>query len=67
MDQKDVYSISKKYLERNIDDFIKSDIQIFQDVMVFHSELYYEQESPIISDNEYDILFSKLTTLEEKF
>jgi len=67
MNEKDIYSISKKYLERNIDGFWEDDIKIFQDIMKFHSELYYEKESPIVSDNEYDLLFKKLESLEDRF
>gem|GEM_PF-5317193 len=34
---------------------------------MLHNSLYYEKESPIISDFEYDILFKKLKYLEEKY
>ena len=67
MDTKDLYSISKKYLKQNIEDFILEDVEIFQGIMRTHSELYYEQEAPIISDKEYDELFLKLGLLEENF
>ena len=67
MQQKDVYSISKTYLEQKNEDFWRKDVKILQDIMKIHSELYYEKEAPIISDNEYDILFEKLSVLEEKF
>ena len=67
MQQKDIYSISKKYLEQEIGDFQEKELQTFQEIMEFHSELYYEKEAPIISDNEYDMLFNKLKKLEDSF
>lgn len=67
MNEKDVYSISKKYLEQSLEDFSVSDIEVFQNIIKIHSELYYEKESPIISDREYDILFEKLQELEQRF
>lgn len=67
MNQKDVYDISKTYLQQSIEEFSQKDVQIFQDIMKYHSELYYEKESPIISDTQYDVLFQKLQQLEEVF
>ena len=32
-----------------------------------HNDLYYRQNSPIISDFEYDILMNELETLEKKY
>ena len=32
-----------------------------------HNEFYYKQNSPVISDFEYDILMNELATLEKKF
>ena len=67
MEQKDVYSISKKFLRQKIQDFWTEEVQVFQDIMIFHSELYYEKEAPIISDTQYDELFLKLGILEKQF
>ena len=67
MHEKDVYSISKKYLEQSLEDFSLEDLQVFQDVMKFHSEAYYEKESPIISDSDHDVLAKKLAKLEDMF
>ncbi|MDA9129032.1 NAD-dependent DNA ligase LigA [Candidatus Gracilibacteria bacterium] len=67
MQEKELYTLSKQFLEQELEDFTKSDIQIFQDLVESHITLYHEKESPIISDNEYDILLEKLGTLEEKF
>ncbi len=35
--------------------------------IVYNSKLYYENDSPEISDYEYDMMFRELTELEEKF
>ena len=67
MDKKDVYSISKKYWEQKIENFSEKDVKIFQNIMIFHSKLYYEKDTPIISDREYDLLFKKLKILEKNF
>jgi DNA ligase (NAD+) len=32
-----------------------------------HQKLYYEEDSPAISDSEYDELFRELKTLEEMY
>lgn len=67
MNEKDIYSISQTYIKQNLGDFSREEVQKLQDVIKFHSELYYEKESPIISDSEYDELFKKLEVLEEEF
>ena len=35
--------------------------------IIYNSKLYYEQDSPKISDYEYDMMFKELCELEEKF
>lgn len=60
-------SLSQKFLAFDIQVFSLQEVLLLQKLIEFHSELYYEQESPIISDSEYDILFKKLGLLEEKF
>ncbi len=67
MDQKDVYLLSKEYLSKDIEDFTWEDVEVFQDIITHHSKLYYEKEAPIISDNDYDVLFQKLKKLEGQF
>jgi DNA ligase (NAD+) len=42
-------------------------VQELQEIIKLHNALYYEKESPIISDFEYDALFKKLKYLEEKY
>ncbi len=60
-------NLSKTYLKTDINDFLESDIPKFQNLVSFHSDLYYNKEEPIISDYEYDELLNKLSQLEEKF
>jgi len=62
-----VLNLSKTYLKTDINDFLESDIPKFQNLVSFHSDLYYNKEEPIISDYEYDELLNKLSQLEEKF
>ncbi len=59
--------LSKKYLVKDLNKFNLTDTKKLQDIIKYHSDLYYNKENPIISDFEYDLLFKKLTLLEEKF
>ncbi len=59
--------LSKKYLKKDINTFKMDDILKLQDLISYHSDLYYNKENPIISDFEYDELFKKLTILEKEF
>jgi NAD-dependent DNA ligase len=34
------------------------------ELLVYHSDLYYNKSQPIISDSEYDSLFKKLQAVE---
>lgn len=45
----------------------ESHISELQEVLREHNRLYYAEQSPIISDQEYDRLFQALKTLEEKY
>lgn len=45
----------------------ESDIIPLQEVLREHNRLYYMEQSPIISDQEYDILFHALRNLEERY
>ena len=59
--------LSKKYLNMDISEFSLKNTEKLQELIKYHSNLYYNREEPIISDYEYDELFKKLTLLEEKF
>ena len=58
---------SEEFLNKKIDLFTKDDVSKLSDLIKYHSDLYYNKENPIISDNEYDILFKKLEKLENKY
>lgn len=59
--------LSKKYLKMWKSNFSLQDVKKLQELINFHSDLYYNKQSPIISDYEYDELFKKLRILEEKY
>jgi len=59
-----VLNLSKKYLKMDISMFSLADTKKLQDIIKYHSNLYYNKEEPIISDFEYDELFKKLESLE---
>ncbi len=58
---------TKKYLKTDLKDLNREDIGNLQDIINYHSDLYYNREKPIISDYEYDILLKKLDLLEDKY
>ena len=35
--------------------------------ITYHSEKYYNEDAPEISDYEYDMMFAELKSLEEKY
>ena len=59
--------LSKDFLELDKNSFTLEQTKILQELIKYHSDLYYNKENPIISDYEYDILFKKLEFLEDKF
>ena len=56
-------SRSRDFLSRS-HNLKKEDILPLREIIVEHNNLYYQSESPIISDTEYDILFHALARLE---
>lgn len=44
----------------------KNQIPVLQEVLREHNRLYHNEQSPIISDQEYDLLFQTLKDLEER-
>jgi DNA ligase (NAD+) len=58
---------SEEFLNKNIDLFTINDVLKLSDLIKYHSNLYYNKENPVISDNQYDILFKKLEKLENKY
>lgn len=57
---------SNYYLE-NGSNLGKQDIVWLQEILREHNRLYYNEESPVVSDEEYDRLFKILKKLEEKY
>jgi DNA ligase (NAD+) len=55
------------YYLQNQSSLKKEDISGLQEIIREHNKLYYNEESPVISDKEYDELFKILKSLEEKF
>jgi DNA ligase (NAD+) len=62
-----VLNLSKNYLNTDVSDFNLKDVYKLQELIKFHSDLYYNKDEPIISDSDYDNLLKKLTILENKF
>lgn len=67
MEIQELQTLSQKYLELDVEKIQQEELQVLSEIVKKHSELYYELESPIISDSEYDTLFKKLEYLEEKY
>jgi DNA ligase (NAD+) len=61
------FRLSHEYLEKKNQELTQNDIEVLASILEYHSDLYYNKQSPIISDFEYDMLFKKLQFLEEKF
>ena len=57
---------SDHYL-KNLSKLSESDISGLQEVLREHNRLYYTEQSPVISDREYDELFKVLKNLEERY
>ena len=45
----------------------KARVLYLREEIIKNSKLYYEQDAPVISDYEYDMMFRELTELEESF
>ncbi len=45
----------------------KARAEYLRQEIIKNSKLYYEQDAPVISDYEYDMMFRELTELEEKY
>lgn len=63
---KSLLEISHYFLQ-NIQTLTQDDIVSLQECIREHNALYYNSESPVISDEEYDRLFHILKELETKF
>ncbi len=56
----------KKDKNNNVGEIEKKYLKIKNEV-IFHNKLYYEDNNPIITDIEYDALWKKLKSYEEKY
>jgi len=55
------------YLNKTATDLTKNDIRALENIVAYHSDLYYNQESPEISDTQFDYIFSLLTSAKAMF
>lgn len=54
-------------LRKNPSTFTREDIPHLRDLIEFHRHQYYELDTPLISDEEFDRLYALLIAIEEKF
>jgi DNA ligase (NAD+) len=54
-------------LRKDLSTFTRDDISQLRGLVEFHRHQYYELDTPLISDEEFDRLYSLLVSLEEKF
>jgi len=67
MDAKALYELSKTYLSGDHSPDEEVQLEELMKVLHFHEWKYAVQNSPIISDKEYDTLYKMLETLEAKY
>ncbi len=58
---------TSKYLTLSLQDLQQNDIEILRSLIQYHRKQYYELEKPLITDDEFDRLYSLLVAGEEKF
>ena len=63
-EQKHLIELSKKLLHEKKSANVKEVIEQLRDVIRFHDWRYYVQNDPVVSDSEYDQLFSWLKEIE---
>jgi len=62
--QQHFVALSKKFISSPA---TANDLKELRDLLVFHERKYYIEDSPLISDFEYDILYKQLVSLEEQY
>ena len=67
MNTNQLIELSKLYIERDINTIKEKEVYVLQSIIDNHNNLYYNSDSPVISDFEYDILFKKLSEVEKKY
>jgi len=50
-----------------IPDSIENEVRSLRDLIAHHDRLYFIQDSPEIPDAEYDLIFNRLTVLEQQY
>lgn len=65
--EKEFFELSKKLHQQNIQQDNEDLINTLREVLIYHEWKYSVQNSPVISDYEYDILYKRLEALEEQF
>ena len=63
--KQNVLQRSKYFIEKEGSEISRKETEELGEIILYHSNLYYNEEAPIISDGEYDVLFVKLTEREE--
>lgn len=46
---------------------VEREMRSLEETLAYHSRLYYELDSPVMQDEEYDFLFRRLVELEERY
>ncbi len=62
--EKGYFNLTLDFLKKDLQ---KEDINNLRLILNYHEWKYYINDNPVISDYEYDILFKKLQSLEEKY
>ncbi len=66
MEKTELFALSTDFLGR-LERIKKDDVLVLRDVVKEHNRLYHIEESPIISDTEYDRLFHALARAEADY
>ena len=67
MNSQRAIALSQDFLKKLPITITREEVRVLEEVLAYHNALYYEKESPIISDFEYDQLFKLLKILEQRF
>ncbi len=60
--QRQFAEFTRQFLNKPATEF---DIDTLKEILVYHEYKYYVEDSPVVSDHEYDILYKQLEALEE--
>ena len=67
MNSQRAIELSQDFLKKLPITITREEVRVLEEVLAYHNALYYEKESPIISDFEYDQLLKLLKILEKNF